>query len=231
MEYWLDLSIVGLAALVHATLQLGVGSLVLLYHESARKHVQKTTKSLVSSFMAGIGAMVFLGLASTAFVITNFFGGGLVVKILAAVIGLLVALAVTVWCFYYRAGSTSELWLPRSVAEFIDMRARMTESNTEAFSLGVLAYIGELPFVLILSVVAGNSLADLPELWRPVGAAIYTLIAILPLIVVRAAAKTGKTAQMIQKWRLNNQTFLIVVSGLGFATLGAFIFAFRVLGN
>ena len=231
MEYWLDFSIVALAALVHATMQLGVGSLVLLYRESARKHVQKRTKNIVSSFISGVGIMIFLGTAATAFVISNFFDGGFSVEVLAAVIGFLVAFGIAVWFFYYKADESSEVWLPKVVAQFINTRARVTENNTEAFSLGALTCVGELPFGLILAVVAGNSIASVPELWRPILAAVYTLIAIAPMVVVRVAVRRGKTAQTMQKWRVRNKAFLLFVSGAGFALLAAFIFAFRVLGN
>jgi len=230
MEYWLDLSIVALAAVVHATLQLGVGSLVLLYHESSRKHIRKATKSIVSSYIAGIGMMIFLGLASTAFVIHNFFTTGLALEVLAAVIGVLAAFAILIW-FFCRQNTSNEDHMPRKVAEFVDARARITENNTEAFSLGVLTYMGEMPFVLVLALVAGSSIAELPDMWRPIVAGLYTIVAILPMIIVRIAVKRGKTAIAMQKWRAHNKLFLLFVSGAGFAILGAFIFVFRVLGN
>ena len=44
-----------LAAVIHATLQLELGALLLLYHASLGKHVRKKTRNLVDSYIAGIG--------------------------------------------------------------------------------------------------------------------------------------------------------------------------------
>jgi hypothetical protein len=229
MENLVDLGIIGLAALIHASFQLGTGSLVLLYHESARKHVQKTTKSLVSSYIAGIGTMTFLGLATTGFLILNTFGGAMPAGQLVGIIGILLLMALIVWLFYYRRGSEGELWLPRGVAKFISGRARATENNTEAFSLGLLTSFGEIPFVAVLMLVAGDGVAEVADHWRPIVVAIYTAIAILPMAVMRMAIHKGKTAQNIQAWRMHNRRFLLGISTLGFIVLAWFILAFRVL--
>jgi len=230
MENLVDIGIIALAALVHASLQLGIGSLVLLYHESSNRHVTDKTKSLVSSFLSGVGTIIFLALSSTAFLISNFFGGSLKVEILAIVITLLVAFACAMWFCYYRRGSTTELWLPKTVARYISSRARATNNNTEAFALGILTCFGEAPFVLILFMVAGNSIADFEMAWRPVVAALYTVVAILPLVVARLAIRKGKNAHDIQRWRIANRVFIMSMSGVGFLVLGAFLFAFRIMG-
>ena len=79
---------------------------------------------------------------------------------------MLVALAILVWFFIIDVGKSTELWLPRSVARFIDRRAKLTNSNTEAFSLGMLTSLAEMPFTLILFVVAANSILTLPSLYQ-----------------------------------------------------------------
>lgn len=225
----MDIGIILLAAIVHASLQLGLGSLILLYHESAGKYVTSKTKALVSSFLSGSGTIIFLALGATAFVIGSFFGGSLEVEILALVISLLVVLAISVWFVYYRRGTSTELWLPKSVASYINTRARATSNNTEAFSLGMLTVFGEAPFVIVLVTVAGNSVADFDILWQPMVVALYTLIAVLPLWVVRFSIRRGKTAHDLQRWRNANKTFIMIMSGLGFVILGAFLLCFRIL--
>ena len=151
-----------LAAVIHATLQLSLGALLLLYHASLGKHVRKKTRFLVDSYISGLGTLVFLSLGAIIFILDRYFGKPLYIEELVIVVGMLVALAIAAWFVYYRRGKSTELWLPRSVARFIDKRAKLTNSNTEAFSLGLLTSLAEMPFTLVLFVVAANSTMVLP---------------------------------------------------------------------
>ena len=157
MDMVIPFSEVFLAAVIHATLQLELGTLLLLYHASLGKHVKKRTKNLVSSYIAGVGSLVFLGIAAVAFILDRYFEKPLWTEELIIVVAMLVALAIATWGFYYRRGKSTELWLPRSVARFIDKRAKETNSNTEAFSLGVLTSLAEMPFTLVLTVCFSDS--------------------------------------------------------------------------
>ncbi|MCL1839758.1 hypothetical protein FWF89_02020 [Candidatus Saccharibacteria bacterium] len=229
MSEFISIAIIVLAAIVHASLQLGLGCLLLLYHESAGKHIQSKTRNLVGSFISGVGTIAFLLLATACFVISNTFDGALSIQILTAAIGILIALAIVMWFFYYRRGSSTELWLPQIVAKFINNRAKVTNSNTEAFSLGVTTGFAEMPFIIILLLVAGNSVLELDPMYQPLMVAFYTIIAIIPLVVFNIIIRTGHNVVEIQKWRVRNKLFLRIISGLGFLALGLFIFAFKIL--
>lgn len=229
MEIVVPYSEVFLAAVIHATLQLELGALLLLYHASIGKHVRKKTKHLVSSYISGIGTLVLLSLAAVAFVLDRYFGKALYAEELMVIVGMLVALAIASWMFYYRRGRSTELWLPRSVARFIDKRAKLTNSNTEAFSLGLLTSLAEMPFTLILLVVAANSALNLPYLHQLIAVAGYTIIAILPSVILRLAIRKGQTVVDIQRWRVKHKTFFRVLTGVGFLVLAFFIFSFEVL--
>lgn len=218
-----------LAAVIHATLQLSLGALLLLYHASLGKHVRRKTRFLVDSYISGMGMLVFLGLAATIFILDRYFEKPLYIEELVIVVGMLIALAIAVWFFYYRRGKSTELWLPRSVARFIDKRAKLTNSNTEAFSLGVLTSLAEMPFTLILFVVAANSILVLPQLYQILAVAMYTVITIIPPIVLRLAIRKGQTVVDIQRWRVKHKTFFRLLTGVGFLVLGFFLFTFEVL--
>lgn len=218
-----------LAAIIHATLQLELGALLLLYHASIGKHVKKRTKQLVSSYISGIGMLIFLLLATVAFLLDRYFGGALYAEEITIVVIMLFAIAVVAWVFYYRRGRSTELWLPRSVARFIDKRAKITSSNTEAFSLGVLTSLAEMPFALVLLVVAANSILRLPALHQLIALALYTLITILPSIIFRLAVRKGQTVVQVQRWRVKHKTFFRILTAVGFVVLGCFLFSFEVL--
>ncbi len=230
MDMLIPFSEVFLAAVVHATLQLQLGALLLLYHASLGKHVRKKTKNLVSSYISGIGTLVFLMLGATCFLLDRYFGKALYAEEVVIVVGMLVALAVATWAFYYRRGKSTELWLPRTVARFIDRRAKETNSNTEAFSLGVLTSLAEMPFTMVLVLVAANSILDLSPLYQILAVTVYTIITIVPLVILRFAVRKGQTVVDIQRWRVKNKSFMRIISGVGFLVLGFFIFAFEVLG-
>ena len=111
-----------LAAVIHATLQLSLGSLLLLYHASLKQHIPKRTRQLVSNYIAGVGTLILLSVTGIAFTLERWLGGALYAEELLIVVGMLVALAIAVWTFYYRFGKNTELWLPRTVARFINQR-------------------------------------------------------------------------------------------------------------
>ena len=149
---------------------------------------------------------------------------------LTFVIGVLVALAISIWAFYYRFGKSTELWLPKSISRYINRRARLTNSNTEAFSLGMLACFAEAPFTLILIVVAANSVLGLPQALQILAIVLYAALSVFPLAVLRIAVRRGQTVVDIQKWRIKNKNFLRIVSGVGFLVLAGFLLVFKVLG-
>ena len=225
-----EMFIVILAGLTHATLQLGVGTLLLLYHASLGKHIRRKTREIATNFILGNALLTGLAVSAACFVVFVVCGGEMNPAMLTIVVGILLALAVSIWAFYYRLGKSTELWLPKSVVRYINKRAKLTESNTESFGLGMLACFVEAPFTLILILVAANSVLGLPQGLQILAVAIYTILSILPLIVLRIAVRKGQTVVDIQKWRIKNKNFIRIISGVGFAVLAVFLLAFKVLG-
>ena len=220
-----------LAALVHATLQLGLGALLLLYHASLGKHIKKKTKQLVSNYILGTALLIILTVTAAAFIINAITSSSLSPEVLAILVGILFMLAIIIWFFYYRTRRSTELWLPKSVSRYISNRAKLTESNTEAFSLGMLSSLAEMPFSIILMIIAGNSIIGLPAELQILSIAFYSFITILPLFILRFSIRRGNTVVDIKKWRVKNKEFLKIMTGIGFMTLALFIIGFRILGG
>ena len=219
-----------LAGIVHATLQLGVGTLLLLYHASLGKHVRKRTRELATNYILGNSFLTTMAIAAACFGVYVICEGEMNPAMLTVVVGILVALAISIWAFYYRFGKSTELWLPKAIARYINRRAKLTNSNTEAFGLGMLACFAEAPFTLILIVVTANSVIGLPQSLQLLAIVLYAIISVFPLIVLRIAVRRGQTVVDIQKWRLKNKNFVRIVSGAGFAILAAFLLVFKILG-
>ena len=203
---------------------------MLLYHASLGKHIKKKTRNLVSNYILGSALLVVLFLSTIIFLIATFTNGSLSTKSLAILAAVLLMLAISIWLFYYRSRQTTELWLPKSISRYINRRAKLTESNIEAFSLGMLTAFAEMPFSIILMIVAGNSVVLLPFEWQFLSVLGYAFVAILPLFILRVSIRRGNTVVDVQKWRLKNKNFFKVLSGTLFLTLAIFIIAFKVLG-
>lgn len=173
--------------------------------------------------------MVFLSLGALAFILDRYFEEALYPEELIIVTGMLVALAIASWAFYYRRGKTTELWLPRSMAKYLSQRAKRTDNNIEAFTLGLLTSIAEMPFTIVLILVAANSLLGLEPLIQILGLLMYTIITILPLLLLRLIIYRGQTVVTIQRWRVKHKVFFRLLTGLGFLVLGFYLFTFEVL--
>lgn len=227
----ISLGIIFLAALTHAFLQLGLGSLLLLYHASLGKHIRPKTRTLVSSFISGFGMIVLLSIAAACYILYSVFDGkSLPVELLCALIGIIFSVAIIMWTLYYRRGKTTELWIPKTIAKFISSRANVTNNNTEAFSLGLLSCFAEFPLSFALVVIAANSILELNIIERNIALVGYVIVVLLPLIIARFCIRRGKTVVDIQRWREQNKTFLRIISGLLFIVLGVFLIAYRVFG-
>jgi hypothetical protein len=94
----------------------------------------------------------------------------------------------------------------------------------------MLTAFAEMPFSIILMIVAGNSVVLLPFEWQFLSVLGYAFVAILPLFILRVSIRRGNTVVDVQKWRLKNKNFFKVLSGTLFLTLAIFIIAFKVLG-
>ena len=222
--------IILLAAIVHASLQLELGALLLLYHASLGKHIKKKTKDLVSNYIFGSAMLVILILSTITFLIATLTITSLSTESLIVLAAVLLTLAVLIWLFYYRTKQSTELWLPKSIALYINRRAKLTESNIEAFSLGMLTAFSEMPFSFVLMVLAADSIVLLPFEFQFLSVLLYAFIAVLPLFVLRFFIRRGSTVVDIQKWRVKNKNFFKVLSGTLFFTLAIFLIAFKILG-
>ena len=173
--------------------------------------------------------MIIIQIAYFVYFIFLFFGASLSTICLVILAVVLVALTLCIWLFYYRTGRSTELWLPKPIAKYIVKRAKQTDSNIEAFALGLLASFAETPFFIVLMLIAADSLLKLSMPLQISMFLLYTVIALLPLVILRLAVRHGKTVVEIQKWRLKNKNFLKALSGTLFVTLAIFLLAFRII--
>jgi hypothetical protein len=219
-----------LAGITQASLQLGLGGLILLYHNSMGKHRRKKTRYLAKNYILGACAITFLMVCTFCFLIGNFFGGALSAEWLVVSIGIFTASGAVMWLFYYRKGKKStQLWLPKSFTRFIQRKARNTDDNIEAFSLGLLSSFAEMPLSIAIYFVVANCILNMSGYLQIITAVTYALFTVTPLLVLKLRVKTGKSAVEAQKWRVRNKGFARAFSGSSFMLLAIFVLAYWVL--
>lgn len=234
MATFVFLGLVLFGAFLLALLQLPLGTLLLLYHSvlgRPRKNQRPSakTRSLVSSYLAGVALMDFLLLADACFLLSSLSSLNFLRFPLFLI---LLGLSIFVLCFYYRpkASRSTELWLPRPLARFLDSRAKATQSPHEAFSLGVTTVIFELSFSLPLFLVSAFGILGLSSSFQLLALALFALLSTLPLLLLRVKIRTGKNLADAQRFRLKNRNFFRFLTGFGYFVLACFFFAFFVLG-
>ena len=229
-----ELGIIFFSALICALFQLSLGTLLLLYHSSLGRFVRKKTKSLASSIISGVCLMSFLILATNCFLSLALLEGVEEKLVYSISVGILFSISLIIFFFYFRSGKSAkgstELWLPKKISRFIDSRAKLTNNNSEAFSLGLLTVFGELPFSFVLFFLAGNEVIKLSSGYEVLALSFFTIISVLPLIILRFVIRKGKNAVEIQRFRVKNKLFFKILAGFSFIILSAFILTFKLLG-
>ncbi len=219
-----------LAGITQASLQLGLGGLILLYHNSLGRHRRRKTRYLAKNYIIGSCAITFLMVCALCFLIGNFFSGALATEWLVICVGIMVASGLIMLLLYYRKGRKStELWLPKSITRFIQRKARTTNDGIEAFSLGLLSSFAEMPFSLAIYFVVANCVLNMSAGWQVFAIVLYTILTAVPLVILKIFIKNGRNAVEAQKWRVNNKVFSKLFSGSAFMILAMFILAFWVM--
>ena len=230
MDLLPNIFIILLAALIHASLQLGPGCLILLCRNSlSTPKLKKSARILTAGFIFGAATITFILLAAACyFFFVAFQQNHPPIIVTAISSGVVVGLAGVLPFIYYRPSGTS-LWIPRATANFLESRAAKTSNPTESFSLGIMSVLGEAPITLILLAIASYSVLELTTSWQFFMIFIYTLIATAPLTATAIALRFGSNISRIQRWRESNRTFFKFILAVGFLTLGAYIFVFKGL--
>lgn len=232
IDIYVALAIIGLAALIHASFQLGVSVLTLLSgHSLSVKRSEFRIFRLTTSFVFGAITMTLLLLASLTLFLADFVTPENHFLIWSIISGLLIGVGVAVWFSYYRSGPGTSLWIPRAFADFLVDRTKATKRSAEAFSLGLASVFGELLFIIAPLAVAAYALLLLPSYWQIASILFYVAVSVSSLLIVWILIGHGYKISRIQKWRETHKTFLQYCAAAGLIILGAFTYVNEVLGG
>jgi hypothetical protein len=231
-DTYIALAIIGLAALIHASFQLGVSMLTLLSgHSLSIKRSQFRIFRLTTSFVFGASVMTLLLLCTFALVFNYITTPNNHTLLWGVISGLLVGIGCAVWFTYYRAGRGTILWIPRAMADFLEQRTKTTKRSAESFSLGLTSVIGEVAFIVAPLAASAYALLHLEHLWQVVAIIAYVLISLSSLLIVWAMVGYGHKLSRIQRWRERHKSFLQYCAASGLIILGAFTFVNEALGS
>lgn len=230
MSEYLAFALIILTGIVQSFLQLGLGGLLLLYKNGFDKRDRRRARFLTNRYILGYAFFLILMISTTAFMISRNMQT-LSAFTMTVVVLFLVVCALGMWTFYYKSRRSTELWLPRTVRRYINTRAKETNSRIEAFSLGMLSSFVEMPFSIMLYIVAGNTILFLDNKYQIMAVLLYVFISILPMLLTKRLIKSGRNIAEVQRWRLKNKPFLKLMGGIAFLTLAAFVFVFYCMGK
>lgn len=225
MTIFTPLGIVILSMLILAFLQLEPGIFALFSHYATGKFSHKKRAMLTTFFMLGIETVsACLFLCALLFVNLFFmYAFRPETSFLSwIIVGVLFALAVISLFCYYRPGRTgSELFIPRKCAETLESYAAKIGTRSDAFTLGALSSVLELPFslpIFLISAIAIIELsAALPSLIFL--ALIFILVPILPLALIRVRFCAGYNLADVIRSRARNKSAIRLVLAFSYLTL------------
>lgn len=230
MDLLSSLAIVVFAALIHASFQLSVSTLTLMSgHAIGKRTSHLKLVRLAGGFLVGAAVMTTLLVSTSAFVASSLIGTETPVLVWSASSGILFALGISVWLFYFRKEKGTTLWLPRGIASFLTERSKKTRNSSEAFNLGLGSIAAESLFLLGPVIVSSLALIHLSPVWQLAGVGIYTLVSMLSLLTVGALIGSGHGLGSIQKWRESNKKFLQFAAGGGLLVLGGYVYVEQVI--
>lgn len=226
-------AVIGLAGLVHACFQLSISVLTLMSgHAIGSGKTKNRLLSMTAGFVFGAGVMSILLLSFVCLILTRFFADNIPIVLWMIGCGVLITTALSIWIFYYRRDKGTTLWVPRSIAKYITERARVTKLSGEAFGLGLSSVFGELPFIITPIFISSLVILQLPgSSWQLMAIGFYTVISMLPLIIVWMLINGGSSLGAIQKWREENKYFLQFTSGIGLIVIAFYLSINEILVN
>ncbi len=218
--------IVILATLILAFLQLEPGVFALFLHYGSGKFSHRKRSLLTTFFMLGVET-VSAGLFICALLFVNFlftytFRPGVAFPTWVFVAIFLILAIVSLLC-YYRPGRNagSALFIPRQCAAALENYAAKANTRSDAFILGVLSGVLELPFSLPLHLVSALAILKLSVQWPPVLilAFLFVLVPLIPLFLIRYKFRVGFNLADVIRARIRDKHLVRLVLCLSYAAI------------
>ena len=221
--------------LIMASLQLIPNSFALFYHYASGKYSHKKASTLSLFFI--LGAEII----SVCLFISAFYLSYLVFlndlsprnNILAWIfVGILISLSIISFFFYYRSNhsKSTELFIPRSIAKTIHLRARTIKAPSDAFVLGALVNVCELFLTLPLYIITSTEIMCMHTEYPADDfmTVLYIITPIIPLFFTYFSFQTGHNLADIHRNHVKDKTFHRLIISSSYLTIAILLICFRM---
>lgn len=234
MSVFISLGIVVLSMLIMASLQLTPGVFALFYHYALGQFSKAKASYLSLFFILGAEIVTTCLYLSIFYLTCVFFFDNLHPEtsiLFWAIAGILIALGIISFFFYFRRGSGTKLFIPRKYATALDRNAKSVKTRSDAFMLGALSGTCELLFTLPLYVV---TCIEIMRMGAEGFASnfltiIYILIPVIPLLFIRWKYQSGLNLADIAKSRVHDKTFTRFILAFSYILIAILIICFRTI--
>ena len=233
MSIFTSLGILILITLIMSFLMLIPGIFALFYHYASGKYQPQKIDNLCIFFVLGVESLATILFVSINFILRflSFTETSFEKNILTWIfIGVLLALSIASFLFYFRKGPGTRLFISRKIANNLNDKAKSVKSRQDAFLLGFISGIPELIFTIPLYIIASVEFAQVSMLnaFCPAIIIIFFLGIIIPLFIVYGLYRTDRNLATIQRFRTRNKNFFRFLISLLYLVLAITIICFRI---
>ena len=234
MSIFISLGIVILSMLIMAFLQLTPGVFTLLYHYALGNFSKRKASYLSLFFILGVEVITTCLYLSIFYLTCIFFFDNLHPEtsiLFWALAGILIALGIISFFFYFRKGTGTKLFIPRKYAKALDYSASTVKTRSDAFMLGAITGTYELIFTLPLYLVTCVEIMKMGVVGFSSNllTIIYILIPVIPLFFIRWQFQSGFNLADIERSRIKDKTFTRFLLALCYIMIAILIICFRTI--
>ena len=236
MSVFISVGIVIIAMLIMASLQLVPGVFALFYHYASGKYTKKRTSTLGLFFILGSEIIAAFFFISAIYIADVLFINDLSPHnnvLTWAFIGILIALSLISFLFYYRHpySKDTELFIPRRFAKALNLRASRVKSPSDAFVLGALSNVPELVFTLPLYIITATEIIYMHTEYiaDDLLTVLYILVSAIPLFIVYYSFRSHHNLADVMRARVHDKRFHRLCLSLSFITIAILIICFRIV--
>ena len=233
MSVFSSVGIIIIAMLIMASLQLVPGVFALFHHYASGKYSKKRTSRLSLFFILGaevisaclflfsfyIAYFFFLGKPRPEHSVFAWFG-----------IGVLIALSIASFFFYFRRGKGTQLFIARSFAKALNESAKSAKTRSDAFALGAISSTCEILFTLPLYIITAIEIIELSSenFTSDILTIIYILTSAIPLFITYYLFHSGRNLADIERTRVKDKTFTRLLMGFSYLIIAILIIHFKI---
>ena len=227
-----SLEILLLSMLILGFLQLQPGIFALFLHYASGKFSYQKRSLLATFYILGtetaaaglfIGSLLFANLFF--YFVSSTANPEITIYVFWAFAAIMLLLAISMLVWYFRPGRGTKLFIPRRTAKTLESYARSADTRGDAFVLGALTSVLEIPFTLPLYLISAIALVYLTASFTPdLIFGLFIFIApILPLIAIRLRYRLGANLATVLRARFRDKNLVRILLTLAYTTLAVII--------